>query len=41
MSCAMIYWNSEIEHFSEVFSEFGAVVDIRGLQQSLTARALG
>lgn len=32
MSCAMIYWNKNIEKFLQVFSEFGAVVDIRSLQ---------
>ncbi len=40
MSCAMIYWNNEIERFSNVFCEFGAVVDIRGLQHTISARAL-
>jgi len=32
MSCAMIYWNKNIEKFIDVFNEFGAVVDLRPLQ---------
>jgi len=32
MSCAMIYWNKDIETFREVFIEYGAVVDLRPLQ---------
>ena len=32
MSCAMIYWNKNIEKFLDVFNEFGAVVDLRQLQ---------
>ena len=32
MSCAMIYWGERAIHFDRVFSAFGAVVDIRGLQ---------
>lgn len=32
MSCAMIYWNRNIEKFLDVFNEFGAVVDLRPLQ---------
>jgi hypothetical protein len=32
MSCAMIYWNKNIETFFDVFNEFGAVVDLRPLQ---------
>ncbi len=32
MSCAMIYWNKAMDIFSDVFSEFGAVVDLRPLQ---------
>ena len=32
MSCAMIYWNSNIDGFFDVFTKFGAVVDIRFLQ---------
>ena len=32
MSCAMIYWNNDITKFSEVFSEYGAVVDLRSMQ---------
>ena len=32
MSCAMVYWHDDIERFTEVFGEFGAVVDIRALQ---------
>lgn len=29
MACAMIYWNKNIKKFLDVFSEFGAVVDLR------------
>lgn len=29
MSCAMIYWGDNFEHFFEVFTQFGAVVDTR------------
>jgi len=32
MSCAMVYWNKNIEKFLDVFSGFGAVVDLRPLQ---------
>jgi len=32
MSCAMIYWNGNIDRFTEVFLEHGAVVDLRTLQ---------
>ena len=32
MSCAMIYWNKNIEKFLGVFDDFGAVVDLRPLQ---------
>lgn len=32
MSCAMIYWNKDIDTFREVFIEYGAVVDLRPLQ---------
>ena len=32
MSCAMIYWNKNIQRFLDVFNEFGAVVDLRPLQ---------
>ncbi len=31
MSCAMIYWNKNIDTFLSVFNEFGAVVDLRPL----------
>lgn len=31
MSCAMIYWNKDVERFIQVFEEYGAVVDIRSL----------
>lgn len=37
MACAMIYWNKNVEKFLEVFSAFGAVVDLRPLQ----GRAIG
>jgi len=33
MACAMIYWNTNIEEFLDVFTEFGAVVDLRTLQR--------
>lgn len=29
MSCAMIYWGPNVDAFMEVFSDFGAVVDLR------------
>jgi hypothetical protein len=32
MSCAMIYWNKAIDTFFNVFTEYGAVVDLRPLQ---------
>ncbi len=32
MSCAMIYWGRQYNHFAEVFMRFGAVVDIRNLK---------
>lgn len=32
MSCAMVYWNREISTFVNVFTPFGAVVDVRLLQ---------
>ena len=32
MACAMIYWNSSVDIFQQVFNEFGAVVDLRSLQ---------
>jgi len=35
MSCAMVYWNKNIEKFLDVFSEFGAVVDLRPLQGTI------
>jgi hypothetical protein len=37
MSCAMIYWNKNIDKFLEVFTDFGAVVDLRPLE----GRAIG
>ena len=32
MSCAMIYWNKNIDRCLQVFNEFGAVVDLRPLE---------
>ena len=32
MSCAMIYWNKNVDIFLDGFNEFGAVVDLRPLQ---------
>lgn len=32
MACAMVYWGREFDRFSDVFTKFGAVVDIRNLQ---------
>lgn len=32
MSCAMVYWGKNFDRFFDVFSEFGAVVDLRSLQ---------
>ena len=31
MACAMIYWGNNCDKFFDVFSEFGAVVDLRNL----------
>lgn len=31
MSCAMVYWGSEYEKFSNIFTEFGAVVPLEHL----------
>lgn len=31
MSCAMLYWGKQYDHFFEVFIQFGAVFDIRPL----------
>ncbi len=33
MACAMIYWGTPYERFQRVFTEFGAVVDIRPLRE--------
>ncbi|MCF7810110.1 phage N-6-adenine-methyltransferase [bacterium] len=38
MSCAMIYWNRNIDRFLEVFNEFGAVVDLRPLKGKAIGR---
>jgi hypothetical protein len=38
MSCAMIYWNRNIVKFLEVFSEFGAVIDLRTLHGKTIGR---
>ncbi|MCX7428466.1 MAG: DNA N-6-adenine-methyltransferase [Planctomycetia bacterium] len=35
MSCAMIYWNKNINTFHDVFIEHGAVVDLRPLQEKV------
>ncbi|MFA7236755.1 MAG: DNA N-6-adenine-methyltransferase [Phycisphaeraceae bacterium] len=32
MSCAMIYWGKHITRFDEIFTPFGAVVDLRNLR---------
>lgn len=32
MSCAMIYWGSNIERFDQEFTLYGAVIDIRSLR---------
>ena len=37
MSCAMIYWGRDYEHFEDVFIEYGAIVDVRHLH----GRAVG
>ncbi len=31
MSCAMVYWGTDYEKFSAIFSEFGAVVPLKHL----------
>ena len=33
MACAMVYWGDDYKRFSELFLEFGAVVDIRPLKK--------
>jgi hypothetical protein len=35
MSCAMIYWGKNVSRFDEVFTPFGAVVDLRKVQGNL------
>lgn len=35
MSCAMIYWGDQIDKFTGIFSEFGAVVDLRSQRVAL------
>ena len=37
MSCAMVYWGLDYERFEHIFLQYGAVVDIRRLQD----RAIG
>lgn len=37
MSCAIVYWGNQIDRFADVFSPYGAVVDI----QSLIGKSLG
>jgi hypothetical protein len=32
MSCAMVYWGEDFEHFFQVFIRFGAVVNIENLK---------
>lgn len=31
MSCAMVYWGERTEEFDRIFSEFGAVLDLRSI----------
>lgn len=33
MSCAMVYWGNNYSHFFDIFIEYGAVIDIRNLQE--------
>ena len=35
MSCAMVYWGPQYEHFEKIFIRFGAVVDVRHLHGRL------
>ena len=35
MSCAMVYWNNNIDIFQNVFIEYGAVIDLRLLQKKI------
>ena len=35
MSCAMVYWGDHVCRFEEVFSPYGAVVDLRRLHGKL------
>ena len=32
MACCMIYWGNNVEGFRNIFLQFGAVIDIRGLK---------
>lgn len=39
MSCAMVYWGPNVEKFMEIFSAFGAVVDLRTARVAQHSRA--
>jgi hypothetical protein len=34
MSCAIIYWGNNFEHFFDVFIQYGAVMDVRNLHKT-------
>lgn len=37
MSCAMVYWGTDYGRFADVFRSFGAVVDLRPLQDATSS----
>jgi hypothetical protein len=39
MSCAMVYWGKQFGRFSEMFMQFGAVVDTRNLKGLLIGQS--
>ncbi len=41
MSCAMIYWGRNFEKFLSVFTQFGAVIDLRYMKLSDDSRSCG
>lgn len=38
MSCAMVYWGANVLRFDQIFSPFGAVVELRSLHGKLIGR---
>ncbi len=35
LKCAMVYWSDKIDKFTNIFIEYGAIVDIRPLQNKI------